>query len=112
MRIYISGPISGVPGYYERFDRAARQIRRLGHTPVNPARHPAGLSRREYMRMDLADLMACDAVYMLPGWISSGGAMVERALARYLDMKIFYRLEEIPDESEPVKEGESWQPSP
>ena len=101
MRIYISGPISGVPDYKTQFDGFAHLIALLGHTPVNPARHPAGLSRREYMRMDLADLMACDAVYMLHGWMSSGGALVERALAKYLDMKIFYRLEEIPDESEP-----------
>lgn len=101
MRIYISGPITGVPGYYERFDAAARQIRRLGHTPVNPARHPEGLSVREYMRMDLNDLMASDAVLMLPGWMDSGGALVERALAHYLGMKIYYSPVKIPDQSEP-----------
>ena len=101
MRIYISGPISGVPGYYERFDAGARAVLRLGHTPVNPARHPAGLTLREYMRMDLMDLLASDAVLMLPGWMSSGGAVVERALAKYLDMEIYYDTENIPDESEP-----------
>ena len=101
MRIYISGPISGVPGYYERFDAGARAVRRLGHTPVNPARHPEGLSVREYMRMDLNDLMASDAVLMLPGWMNSGGALVERALALYLGMEIYYDTENIPDESEP-----------
>lgn len=101
MKIYISGPITGVPGYYERFDAGARAVRRRGHTPVNPARHPEGLTRREYMRMDLMDLMASDAVLMLPGWDHSGGAVVERALAHYLGMEIWYKPEDVPDMSEP-----------
>lgn len=101
MRIYISGPISGVPGYYERFDARARAVRRLGHTPVNPARHPDGLTVREYMRMDLMDLLASDAVLMLPGWDHSGGAGIEHDLATYLGMPVFYDLEEVPDNSEP-----------
>ena len=100
MKIYLSGPIAGVPGYYERFDAGARAIRRLGHTPVNPARHPEGLTVREYMRMDLMDLMASDAVLMLPGWENSRGAVVERALAQYLGMEIWYKPEDVPNESE------------
>ena len=97
MRIYISGPIKGVPGYYERFESAERRIRRLGHYPVNPARHPDGLSLREYMRMDIYDLTICDAILMLPGWEQSGGASVERYLAEYLGMRIFYNLDQIPE---------------
>lgn len=101
MRIYISGPITGVKGYRAAFQDAQDALTRRGHKAENPALHPDGLTRREYMRLDLAQLMTCDAVLMLPGWGKSAGAGIEHDLAYYLEMPVYYRLNEVPDVSEP-----------
>lgn len=102
MRIYLSGPIRGVSDFRERFERAARDVRKMGHTPVNPVENPFDRGNlREIMRYDLYLETTSDAIYMLPGWSNSGGAKIEHALAVYLGMDVFYQLEQIPDESEP-----------
>ena len=101
MRIYISGPITGVPDYRRAFYNAEHALQDRGHQVQNPARHPFGLTRVDYMRLDLAQLMTCGAVYMLPGWEHSGGARIEHALAEYLELQIFHRLEDVPDATEP-----------
>lgn len=100
MRIYISGPITGVPDYRRAFYNAEHRLQDLGHQVQNPARHPFGLTRVDYMRLDLAQLMTCQAVVMLPGWADSGGACIEHALAEYLGLQIFYGLQEVPDNRE------------
>lgn len=101
MRIYLSGPISGVRDYKAKFREAEAAVRALGHDPVNPAETFARANLREIMRWDLFCLTECSAVYMLEGWGNSGGAKIEHALAVYLGMDVFYQLEQIPDESEP-----------
>ena len=92
MKIYLSGPVTGMPGLNRAaFDRAAERLRALGHEVVNPldTDHlcPHG-DWAEYMRKDLPLLVACDAVAVLPGWRRSKGASLEVAVARALGMPI------------------------
>lgn len=100
MRIYLSGPITGVKDYRRNFREAAGSVASRGHTVFNPADLFGGMTLKEIMRWDLLCLTDCDAVCMLPGWSNSGGAKIEHDLAVYLGMEIYYNLDQIPDESE------------
>ena len=74
LRICISGPMSGKENYLNDFLQATQTIRSAGHIPVNPAAletvYPDA-EREEYLKLDLALLEKCDAVYFLPGWQES-----------------------------------------
>ena len=111
MKIYLSGPMTGLPEYnYRAFHAAARKLRSLGHTVVNPAElHPHGWLRRllhrvlrvlrlvrgkqlaptwaDYMRADIRALLDCEAIALLPGWEQSRGARIEVSLAAELGMR-------------------------
>lgn len=90
-RIYIAGPMSGLPEFnYPAFNRAAAMLRAQGHHVENPAENPAPAcgSWAGYMRLALPQLCKCDAVYMLPGWRGSKGARVEHGLALDLGMEV------------------------
>ena len=101
MRIYLSGPITGVKDYRRNFREAAASIQSRGHTVFNPADGFGPMSLREIMRWDLLCLTDCDGIYMMDGWSGSGGAKIEHDLAIYLGMEIYYNLDQIPDNTEP-----------
>ena len=42
------------------------------------------------MRKAIAQLVECDAIYMLSGWGKSRGALLELEIAKGLDMPVFY----------------------
>jgi len=91
-RIYISGPMTGMPEFnYPAFHAAARRLRQAGWDVINPAENFGGctdLPREAYMRLDVTYMVACSAVAMLPGWQQSRGARVEYLLARELGMEM------------------------
>lgn len=69
-RIYIAGPMSGLPDFnYPAFQTAAAVLRAQGHHVENPTENPppACGSWQGYMRMSLRQIAACDCLYMLPG---------------------------------------------
>ena len=97
MTIYLSGPISGLPDLNRpAFAQAAAHLRALGWLVINPheLEHAAPSGWADYMRVDLAAMMTADAILMLPGWEDSRGARLELTLARDLEMRIYYRLED------------------
>lgn len=83
MRIYISGPITGIDGYMENFDEAERYL--MDAFPeaqiMNPAKinifMPGDFTHDEYLEMSLKELSMCDAIFMLSGWRQSAGACME-----------------------------------
>ena len=96
MKIYLSGPMSGLPDFnHPAFNRAAKVLRMLGHQVVNPAEkaiNAEGLSETEvwqaFMRIDIKQLVDCEALVMLPGWAESKGATLERSIAQALSIEI------------------------
>lgn len=83
-RIYIAGPMSGVPGLnYPEFNRVAKGLRELGYHVENPAENtpPTCGSWEGYMRLAVAQLVTCDEIHLLRGWKQSRGARIEHGLA-------------------------------
>lgn len=89
MILYLSGPITGVPDFEDRFIVAEMLIEEMGPTVINPAILPLGLKPADYMRISLAELEAADAVALLPGWERSRGAQIEVLSALYAGKKLF-----------------------
>lgn len=90
-RIYIAGPMSGLPDFnYPAFHAAAAVLRAQGHHVENPAENPAPTcgTWQGYMRMSLRQIAACDCLCMLPGWRASRGARIEHGLALDLGLEV------------------------
>lgn len=113
MRIYIAGPMRGIPEFnFPAFFAAADKLRAEGHFVFNPAErdnlvHGTDISKgningdedlaakqfgfnlRDALGADLAWICAeADAIALLPGWRKSKGARAERAAARALGLYI------------------------
>jgi hypothetical protein len=89
-RIYLSGPMTGLPGLnFPAFAAMTANLRSDGHTVTNPAElNPDGGSWNDCMRRDIAALMDCDTVATLPGWEHSKGARLEVLIAERLGMTV------------------------
>jgi hypothetical protein len=111
MRVYIAGPMSGIPEFnFPLFNKVAQELRDKGHSCFNPAardleRLPTvdfasgdvekvkaqGFSLREALADDTNYIcLEADAIVMLPGWEFSLGARAEHALATALKHTIIY----------------------
>ncbi len=89
-RIYLSGPMTGLPGLnFPAFAAMTNNLRTGGHTVTNPAEiNPDGGTWTDCMRRDIAALMECDTVARLPGWHTSKGARLEVLIAERLGMTV------------------------
>lgn len=97
MRVYISGPMTGLKDYnYPAFNFMAKQLREDGHSVCNPAEFfngEADRTRSEYIRESVVQLLECDMVVTLPGWELSEGASLEVQIARELEYPIVHHGE-------------------
>jgi hypothetical protein len=109
MRTYLAGPMRGhFLMNFPAFDAAAADLRASGIDVISPAdldraagfdptnlpkdwdwsRLPEGMLR-EVAERDLAAVLICDSIHLLPGWQESKGARAERAVAEWLGLGIF-----------------------
>ena len=93
MKVYVSGPMTGIVGFnYPAFEDAARRLREAGLDVVSPHEvNPLDGPEQEwgwYIRRDVVALMECDAIALLPGYEGSRGSRLECDLGRALDMDI------------------------
>lgn len=96
-KIFISGKITGEPivGCLNKFDLAAIEITYHYNLRdiIVPLRLPGihfGISHEEAMKICLAELETCDAIYMLKDWEESKGAKMEHEKAKELRLEIIY----------------------
>ena len=82
--IYIAGPVTGVPKYYEAFEKAQDDLEAAGFIALTPTWQPKGMSNEQYMRICLAMLDSADGVFFLPNWSRSSGAKLERLYCHYI----------------------------
>jgi nucleoside 2-deoxyribosyltransferase len=105
MRLYIAGPMRGLKEFnFPAFDATAARLRAKGHEVVSPAemdREAYGDmekiieiakkpdATKEFMSRDLAAMLGCDGILMLPGWGRSEGACIEALVAAMCGMPVF-----------------------
>ncbi len=97
MKVYLSGPMRGLPGFnFSAFDYAATKLRAEGYEVFSPAEHDAkGDGIRDWMLVDTAWICQhAEAVALLPGWEHSLGARAERALGEAIGATIIILGEE------------------
>ena len=91
MKIYVAGPMTGIKDFnFPMFAAATAALRACGYEVVNPAELNAGSDGDwlNCMRRDIAELVSCDGVATLPGWMVSRGAKIEVNLASGLGLKV------------------------
>ena len=93
MKLYLAGPMSGYPELnFPAFHAEAARLRALGFEIINPAEINAGPSAGwvDCMRADIRELVTCDAICLLPGWMRSRGATLENTIAEQLGMTVLH----------------------
>lgn len=88
MKLYIAGPMSGLPEYnYPAFHAAEAQLQAAGFETLNPATNPEQDSWEGYMRAAIAQVIQADGIAYLPDSALSRGARIELRLAEDLGME-------------------------
>ncbi|SPW34042.1 Uncharacterised protein [Edwardsiella tarda] len=91
--VYIAGPMSGIEDFNRpAFHEMAQALRAEGHTVLNPAELPDGLTEAQYMQIGLAMLHCADVIYLLQDWLHSSGARAEKALAEKLGLEMYFQV--------------------
>lgn len=96
MKVYVSGPMTGIEGFnHAAFNAKAAELRSYGYEVLNPAENDGGSQDKDrafYIRLDLANVLKADAILVLPGWKQSQGARLEVEAARQLGLPIYEEL--------------------
>jgi len=109
VKVYLSGPMRGLPNFnHEAFISAAERLRTQGHAVFNPVEetiklygadvyknNPQGIESiacidtRKVFLNDLSFIcLEAEAIALLPGWRKSKGAKAEYATAKALGLKV------------------------
>ncbi len=90
-KVYIAGKVTGIPynDAFDKFQKAELMLTKLGLQVINPMRIvPPGCDWKSAMRLCIASLCQCNAIYLLSDWKESKGACMEYTLADSLCIKL------------------------
>lgn len=91
MKIYLSGPMTGIPEYnFPAFHAEAARLRKIGHEVVSPAEvNPdTSMTWEQCLRADIKALCDCEAIALMPGWEGSKGAHIELHIAHRIGLSV------------------------
>jgi len=91
MRVYVAGPMTGLPEFnYPAFRSAAAQLRELGFDVEDPSTNtnPTPDDYHGWLRAGLEQLIRSDGVALLDGWEASGGARLEVNVGATLGLRV------------------------
>lgn len=93
---YLSGPITGIKDYKDRFAKAEAKCLNVVDQTINPAKTPLrdDWEWLDYIITDLSMMREATVMVQLPGWKDSRGVMMERLMAFCLGIPIVM-LDEI-----------------
>ncbi len=89
-KVYLCGKMTGIKDFnYPLFNLTAKILRKQGYEVINPAElKPLGSEDwKGYMKAGIKELMTCDYIFTLDGWMFSKGARIEVLLAWILGIK-------------------------
>ncbi len=111
MKLYLAGPMTGIPQFnFPAFYAAEKELREMGYEVVNPAELDppevqkaawdspdgqltdggvAGHTWAEFLARDVKAVAGCDGLVLLPGWQTSKGARLERFVAQLLGLPVY-----------------------
>ena len=94
MKIYISGKISDLDRgkTIAKFQNAKKRLNVLGYyhisNPMEFCKYKDDKMWENYIVECVAELITCDAIFMLSDWAQSRGARIEYAIAKELEFTI------------------------
>lgn len=89
VHLYVSGPMTGYPDLnHPAFAEATAELRAAGYAVTSPPELGDRGSWQANLKMDVIELLGCDAVATLEGWEESRGANLEVHVARTLGMSV------------------------
>lgn len=121
LRIYVAGPLSAatpelIKMHIEKADKITRELIVRGHFVFCP--HTQSASHFDDGRPEFMDyqwiveyhdidgwVSVCDAIYMLPDWEKSKGAVMEHEAAQRMGLEVFYELTDVPKLTGDVRAG-------
>lgn len=89
-KAYIAGKITCDDDYKAKFNAAEKVLTDSGYLVMNPAILPLGFSHGDYLHICLAMVDIVDVVFLLPDWIYSEGAKIEKDHAERYGKKVKY----------------------
>lgn len=105
MKIYVAGPMTGIPEHnLPAFSAATKRLRKEGHVAFSPPEEDIKIfgsienamkynTYRNAMKTDLNWILDnAEGIYLLKGWENSKGTAVELALANLLKLEVMYEL--------------------
>ncbi|SCQ72831.1 Hypothetical protein PFR_JS17-2_2064 [Propionibacterium freudenreichii] len=91
MKLYICGPMSGMPDFNRpAFREAAKTLKGAGYLVADPSRHEVDDPEDwfQWIQAGLTALSSCDGVATLDGHEDSLGATLEIATARWMKILV------------------------
>ncbi len=92
MKVYLSGPMTGIDNYNRQtFNAACDMLRSTGYEVYNPAelneQNTFPFTWNSCIKKCIVELINCDMIVLLPGWMSSKGARLEVYIAQELGIE-------------------------